>query len=225
MTATARRKAGPLPLSTDLRRTLVAIRAALGVTTPTNVPLASLVAVEKHLGGRLPEELIAVLLATKGAIDGLITLTEGMTSFYEAQQERNWRKRFKFNHVAFDDTYNPDEGLLCARLGSAAKPEEALIFWLLRKASPSTPSFFVKGESPFVSYCHWKYPDVDFAAAKDDEDFVVRIVGATKAVARRVKHAKFGEGVVVKEIPPDKLEIDFGALGVKKLLASIVTDA
>ena len=207
-----------------LATTLVAIRSQLAISAPPEVALEGLVAVEQHLRGTIPDDLLALLIATGRSLGSLATMTKSVSSFYEGMGEKGWRKRMKFAHVAFDDTYNADEGPLCAALGD---DEATISFWFLRKGEASAPTFLVPGESPVVSYCRWKYPTVDFTARIDPAllaAFQPCVVAPAAAKERRVKHPKFGEGVVVQAIAPDKLEIDFGAHGVRKLLASAVED-
>ena len=166
-----------------LATTLVAIRSQLGISAPPEVALEGLVAVEQHLRGTIPDDLLALLIATGQSL-----------------------------------------GSLCATLGD---DEATISFWFLRKGEAWAPTFLVPGESPVVSYCRWKYPTVDFTARIDPAllaAFQPCVVAPSAAKERRVRHSKFGEGVVVQAIAPDKLEIDFGAHGVRKLLASAVED-
>ena len=218
------RSAGPIEISSVLATTLVAIRSHLAISAPPEVVLEDLVAVEKHLGGTIPDDLLALLIATTQSIGSLSTLTQSVAAFYEGMEETGWRKRFEFAHVAFDDSYNPDEGPLCAALGHR---EATIAFWFLRKGEAWAPTFLVPGEPSVVSYCRWKYPSVDFAAPIDPARlaaFQPGIVVPTEPQPRRVRHPKFGEGIVLRAIAPDKLEVDFGAHGVRKLLASAVEE-
>ena len=195
------------------------------MAAPPEVALEQVVAVEKHVGGIVPDDLLAFLIATGRSLEALVTMTASVAAFYEGMEAKGWRRRFKFAHVAFDESYNPEEGPLCAALGTT---EATIVFWFLRKADPWEPIFLVPGEPPMVSYCRWKYPTVDFTAAVDPAPlaaFRPCIVAPAALETRRVKHPKFGEGTVVRVIAPDKLEIDFGAHGVRKLLASTVVDA
>src|SRR4051794_9320002 len=110
---------------------LVAIRSQLAISVRPEVALEEVVAAEKALRGNIPDDLLALLIATGRSIGSLCTMTEVVAAFYEGVEERGWRKRFKFAHVAFDDSYNPDEGPLCAALGYG---NATIVFWFLRKA-------------------------------------------------------------------------------------------
>jgi hypothetical protein len=51
---------------------------------------------------------------------------------------------------------------------------------------------------------------------------VPRILVPPPPAERRVRHGKFGDGVVLRLIEPDKVEVDFGAHGIRKLMAASV---
>ena len=220
----ARRTAGPIELSLELKRALVAIRAQLAISTSSEIALEGVVAVEKHVGGTIPDDLLALFAATGQSIGALVTMTDTIGDYDEVEGEKLWRRRFGFCHVVFDDSYSPEEGLLCAELGSNPA---SISFWFLRKGMAWAPIFLEEGVPPLVSYCRWKYPTVDFSVAVDPTALAAlepSIVVPALPEVRRVKHPKFGDGVVVRAIAPDKLEIDFGTHGVRKLLASTVED-
>jgi hypothetical protein len=57
------------------------------------------------------------------------------------------------------------------------------------------------------------------------ERTVVMPVARDEKAGRRVRHARFGEGVIRRSLPEgDKLEVDFGDAGVKVLVAKYVTE-
>lgn len=218
------RAAGPLPVSPELRAALVAIRRDAKIGRAPEVELRAVTDLETHLAGAIPNDLLVTFLATGRSLGELLPLTRSIGEFYDAMNQPNWEKRFKFAHVVFDDTYNPDEGPLCCPLGNGAPA--TIVHWFTRKGESWKPTFLDPATSPFVAYCHWKYPDVDFTAKVSPADlqaFVPALAKPTAATLRRVKHPKFGEGVV-KSALDGKLEIDFGAGGVRKLLASTVED-
>ena len=215
----SKRAAGSLKLSPKLAEMLGAVRAAQGVKVAPEAAIADVRAAEKALRGEIPNDLLGYWLATGRSLGGLVDMTETVKSFYEgmADDDRVWRTLARrFAHVAFDDEYNPDEGPLCAALGNE-KPAK-IVFWFMRKGDGWDPTFADAKEPAFVSYVKWKHPDVDFRAKGEAVD--VRLVEAiAPAAKRRVTHPKFGEGALLQEIAPDKVEIDFGPPhGVKKLL-------
>ena len=216
------RSAALLDIPLDLRNALIAVRNTLGISGPAEVPLADVVGLEKHLGGKVPDEIIAILIATGRSIGELSNHTAALASYYEGN-ERAWRRRFKFHHAAIDDTFNPDEGFLCVELQDAKTMAPAkLAFWFCRKGA-AFDAFAEEGEPPLVAYLLWRYPNADFTKPVDGALLQPAIVAPAKAKERRVTHPKFGEGVVLQIIAPDKLEIDFGAHGVRKLLAATVS--
>lgn len=226
------RAPGPIAVSDELRPILVAIRRTLGITSPPTVCAKELATVETYLRGSIPNDLLAYWLALGQPVGALVELTRSVALYYEAMEEKAWRRTLRFAHVAFDETYNSDEGILCARLGEAPTKIE---HWMFRKGEGWKPTFLKEGwpgEPEMVSFCRWKYGadtelPVDFDApipASEIEALVPEIVADAARATRRVKHPKFGKGIVLNEIPPDKLEIDFGAHGTRKLLASTVED-
>jgi hypothetical protein len=208
-----------LKLSPNLAEMLGAVRAAAGINAAPEAALADVLAAEKALRGELPNDLLGYWIATGRSLGALIDMTESVKTFYEAMadDDRAWRTLARrFAHVAFDDDYNPDEGPLCAVLGNEKSAK--IVFWFLRKGDGWEPTFEDPKEPAFVSYVKWKHPDVDFGAKAEPVD--VRVVDAIVPTAkRRVTHPKFGEGALLQEIPPDKVEIDFGPPhGLKKLI-------
>jgi hypothetical protein len=209
---------------------LVRMRNQHEISAKPEIALQDLRDAEAALGGTIPDDLLALWIATNRSLGDLVEATRSVALFYEAMEEKNWRKRFKFAHVAFDDSYNRDEGPLCTPLGQ--QNAASIVFWFLRKADGWDPTFLVEGESHFVSYCRWKLSTqattaVDFSVPVDAAEVAALrpcIVEPTALLDRRVKHPKFGEGVVLRTIEPDKLEIDFGAHGVRKLIATTVED-
>jgi hypothetical protein len=211
---------------------LVLVRRARKISTAPVIQMHELSQVERALDGSIPNDLLGFWVGTGRSVSELVYLTDLVCAFYEGVEERGWRRRFKFDHVAFDDDYNPDEGPLCSPLG-VDRPA-TIVFWFLRKADQWQPTFCVKGEPAFVSYCRWKYsspeatPDpVEFGASVDPMEltaFQPRIVGS---LVRQVVHPKFGRGRVVgQEGSGDdaKLEIDFDGVR-RKIQARFVRDA
>jgi len=213
------RRTGPFAITPDLRRVLAQARHARGIVTPPELLLDSVQDVERALGGAIPDPLLAVCAATGRSLGTLVDLTRMVGAYYDANRTRDWKRTTGFAHVAFDGDYS-DEGPLCTPLGGSAE----IVWWFLRKGSGSLPTFVVEGEAPFVSYVRWKYGIAGDAPEAGGELYPRLVVPAPVAKPeRRVRHAVFGDGRVVEEIPPDKLLVDFGANGVKKLLTRVLT--
>lgn len=218
----AARNAGVVPLSPKLGEALAAVRAHEGITGPATALVADVREVEEALKGELPNDLLGYWLATNRLLGGLIDMTRIIPEFYEASEIKSWRKEMKFAHVVFDDDYLPEEGPLCAPLGNE-KPAEVLLCFL-RRGIFAPPGYDAKKDEPaLLSYLKVRYPEVDFEATYEPVE--VRLVDAPAKGTRKVTHPKFGEGTVVQEIPPDKIEVDFGLpTGVKKLLRGAWAD-
>ena len=217
--AAPKRIAGALTLSPGLAEMLGALRAAKKIATRPEAMVRDVIAAEKAIRGELPNDLLGVWIATGGSLGGLVDWTNGIREYYRASDDRSSRDiANEFAYVCIDDSEErADEGWHCAKLGNDAPAQ--IVFWMARKADAWEPSFDIApGEPHFAAFLRWKYPDVDFGTKA--EPVTVTLIDAAPAKSRRlVTHPKFGEGVVVTEIAPDKVEVDFGPpTGVKKLI-------
>lgn len=212
------RDEGPVPIADDFARVLANIRRHRGLTAPPELDLKSVREMEAAFVGPLPDELLAVWAALGRSLGSIDELTRTVGEFYRGMEMRDWRRDSGFRHVAFDE-YN-EEGPLVTPLDGSGRIE----WWFLRKASGSPPAFVVEGERPFVSYCRWKWgaAGLDLDAAVEPIAPRLVLAAAKMKTERRVRHAVFGEGRVLEELAPDKLLVDFGANGVKKLLARVL---
>jgi hypothetical protein len=211
----------------------VAIRKTLGITAVPTALVSDVVQVESYLGGTIPDDLLAYWLAMGARVGALTELTRSIHAYYDAMGEKAWKKKLGFAHVALDDTYGAEEGILCACLGEGPA---TIRHWMLRKGEAWTPTFVPQPpstEPDLFWFCRWKYGEgakqpVDFDEKLREGEldaFAPALILEASPEKRRVNHPTFGEGLVLRTIAPDKLEIDFGSRGVKKLLASSVQDA
>jgi hypothetical protein len=229
-----------LDISPELRSALVQIRRQRGINVVAEAFLEDLRAAETAIGGRVPDELLAYWLGTQGPTLGeLVRMTAGVRTFYRT----SYGRVPKFPFVVFDEGGGDGESVYCTPLLDAGE-RNAIFLWPLRKAEAWTPAFATADESPFVSYCHARFaftgkaehfgfdgsptPTVDFSRPVSDAEldaFQPRIVTAKASPApRKVRHRIFGEGIVIKTMEPDKIEVDFGPAGTKKLLKTSVDE-
>lgn len=200
-----------LSVSEPLRETLLLYRVRFDVQHPPALEASALSAVESALGGKLPDELVATLLA-------MGTDPWRVTALTDAARSAGLEEGF----VAFA---SDEVGYWCARLGP-------------RKASepPNVGQWSPGDDEPpnldrsLARYLRNEYDLQEVGRAErarvDDlrDELVFELLPPRKAAPRHVTHPKFGDGVVVQEIRDrnHKLVIDF-ADGRRTVLARFVT--
>lgn len=216
---------GPIAISEPLRRTLAAVRRASGVG-PIEVAFDSVSAVERELGCAIPNGVLAFLAATGRSPGAPVPITDEIDGFYEASDAapKDWRREFRFDHVAFDGWGDWPRYYACWARGANRGDETARV-WDMKAAA-----FFdrIVEDRTLDAVLRFRYElDAKALASLDPQEiaaFCPAIVPPEPERVRRVHHAKFGLGVVSRVLESDKLEIDFGDAGVRVLLSRFVTD-
>lgn len=206
------------------------------------VSLEAIDALEDHFRARLPDDALAIFAASAGVLEGFELRRVGALT--EAAWERGLSKARivlgEFGPRLVCIPRRPDRGY--ALRVTFFDPEDrtegdsqALAAWLdrileeavehARAADPrddaTLESIADLADDPFlatereVAETRWM-PRIERTMARTSQ---------VHERARRVRHPRFGEGVVVRAIPcTDKLEIDFGPAGLKVLLAKYVEE-
>jgi hypothetical protein len=222
------RSVGPFFVSEGLRRLLVCIRLQRGITAAPDVRLSELREAERELGGRIPNELLGLWLGLGRSVGELVQLTQTVGTFYERAGKATWRQDFNFDLLAFDLDFDDGSGrgVLCSSRDEPAR----LSLWNLEKAEATEPDFVTDSEPPLITYVRAKFSAEGKTPVNFDKalpagaltKFHPSIVGAPAPAQRQVRHGSFGIGLVLRNIEPDKLEVDFGPHGVRKLMARVV---
>lgn len=217
----ASRAAGNLAVADKLRATLTLYRLRRGITAPPLLELGDVRAVETKLGTRVPDAVWAWLAATGRDPHQVLTLTA------DAREEAALPRRF----VAFgcdrrDGVYYCVErdahGMRCCSVWE----------WQQQQAAERwhDVASFVRARHDLAvgPLAHGLYESERARFERELAAFwpALAETEAHQQQARCVSHPRFGHGVVVRELPgpPAKLEIDFGSLGRKLLLATFVQE-
>ena len=209
-------------LAPALRARLAAVWHDAGRPTLRIDPDA-LASVAKELRSKVPELVLAILVAEGRSLGQLVTLTSDVVAFYEASEVPGWRRATKFDHVAFAELTAPGSAApvyACfARTSDSARAE--LVSRDLRKPG--------EGGAPLSDLDAYLQRRAQLSgrepgAVSDDAvaAFQPVVAAAPTAAPTVVRHPKFGEGKLLERIDGGKLRIDFGAAGVKVLAASFV---
>jgi len=198
-------------ISESLARRLVLLRRHLWLSHPPVVDGGALDSAVAYLGHDVPDDVLAYLAALGIS---LATALEGegeIESFYEAQEERDWRKHAHYDHVPFDAWGDwPRMYAMFERTSDA--------IGVLNIKTMTIDRFASMGH-----YIDWRWGDqVNFDEAVDIADFKPAITRAPPKGARRVVHVKFGTGTVLAEAE-GKLQIDFGEHGIKTIAEKFVS--
>jgi len=199
-----------LRVSEPLRETLLLYRVRFDVQPPPALEATVVSAVESALGGKMPDELIATLLAMGTDPWRVVALTDAA---------RGGGLEDEFCAFASDEA-----GYWCAHLSprkSAEAPKVGL--W-----SPGDDEPFL--DRTLARYLRNAYDLQEVGRAErakiDDlrDELVIELLAPPPATPRHVTHPKFGDGLVVQEIRDrnHKLVIDF-ADGRRTVLARFVT--
>ena len=235
------REPGPLAVSPEVSHGLARLLAQ-GKTDPAAIdpaPVLSLEAVdtlEDYLRARMPDDALAIFAAR--ALDGFDLAKVGTLS------ESAWGSGLSKARIVLGSW---GKHLVCI----PRRPERGyalrVTFYDPEDSTESNPSTIAEWlDRVLESMVDDTVEDLDLetgAGGTDGWDAIERAAdritwtprlertvvlppapGEEKA-GRRVRHARFGEGVVTRALPEgDKLEIDFGDVGVKVLVAKYVEE-
>ncbi len=185
-----------LSISAELRRDLLRLRRALGVTGAPEVPTASVDAIVETLRCRVPDEVLATLAALGRTPDAMIGLLDELDEFFAANEQPDWKTLSSFDHVPF--------------LAWGEYPRVYACFGrsdqTIDQIDTKTASFS-RDPHTVSAMLRWAWPDVDFEAEATPEGaFVPRIVDVPQTTA--VSHPKFGPGTVVEDLG-DRAKVKF----------------
>ncbi len=214
----APRQTGKLAVDERLRAVLGRLREIEGVTEPGRLEVEAVRDVDRGLGWRLPDDLLAVFAAR--------------LRFLEEQRDLSLAK--VIGHTgkvralgAPGDVIGvgklPDRRWLCLKKG--AQPGEGTLLFVLDLEEEGTER---------VSLVEWleallrEREELERPAASvpapDETEFAPALVRSPPAGSpgNRVRHKVFGEGVVLKEVgsgPARKAKVDFPGKGLKLIQA------
>ncbi len=235
----APREPGPIEISRDVRSALMrmlvtehaAARRAGGDPPAIDAaPILSLEAVdalEDHLRARMPDDALAVFAAHPAALQ-LFTLGR-----VGALTELAWDRGLSKARVVLGELgqrlacipRRPDRGFpLRVTFFDLEEHTEGdsttLAAWLERTLEES-------GEEEPPEDDGWEDVEREVASLRWEPRLERTLVrpSANDGKKRRVRHPRFGDGIVLRQLPEsEKLEIDFGAAGVKVLVAKYVEE-
>jgi len=198
-------------VSEPLRDTLLLYRVRFDVDQPPALEASVLSAVESAIGGRMPDELVATVLAMGTDPWRVVSLTDRARAGGLAE-----------GFVAFA---SDEAGYWCAPL-SPRKPAEPPQVGVWSPGDDEEPYL----DRSLARYLRNVYDLHDVGRAErariDDlrDELVFELLAPQPAASRHVTHPRFGDGVVVQEIRDrnHKLVIDF-ADGRRTVLARFVT--
>jgi hypothetical protein len=234
------RAPGPLSVSpevADALSALVGLQRGAGAEVDLS-PVLSLEAVdalEDHLRARLPDDVLAIFAARPRALESFELGRVG------ARCEVAWQGGLRKSRVALGPH---GKHVVCVmRRPEAGHPLRVLLFdpedaseadagtlpqWLRRvldaavEAALSEDAELPEGEDAWDVLAGAS--DVAPLTPRLERTLTLPEPGA-EAAGRRVRHRRFGEGVVLRQLPgTEKLEIDFGEAGVKVLVAEYVEE-
>jgi hypothetical protein len=197
----------PILISVELGKELALLMRHLGRAEAV-VDGVAVQAVEVHRRISVPPPVLAYMAASGEPMRNLVVLDEQLDAFFLAEGRPLWKAHARFAHVSFTAWGD------WPRSHAVFDATGALSIFSLKTAS------FEPGTMSDILRARW--PEVDFDAATE----VVCAPAVSTALpppARHVAHRTFGKGTVLAE-EDGKLRIDFGAAGVKTLLAKFVTD-
>jgi hypothetical protein len=201
-----------LDISEQLAKILFVVRRRLGIATALELDDGSVQTCSEALDAQIPPAVLALFAATGRSLHDLVSLTEEIGNFYESTEVPNWRRKFKFEHVAFDAFGEWPRFYHCF----ARTAPGAISVFNLKAAA------FDERDLTIEAYCRSKWPEIDFSAELPSAEPVTCSITTKVADVERVRHPKFGAGVVVKRIDGEKLVIDFGDHGTRTLVARFV---
>lgn len=205
-----RRETGPIPVSPRLGEMLIRLRAAEGVQAQPEVDVDAVRDVDRALGWRLPDDLIATFAARLPQLEVerelALAKVVGHTGRVRAMGAPG-----DLVGVGKDDT----RVWLCVRKGEQP-PEGTALF----KYDADDGSTFRVPLVDYLEACLGEAGTAEPAAGAFEPVLVRRLPAGSPG--QRVRHATFGEGKVLKETgsgPTRKVQVDFPGRGLKLLQA------
>lgn len=207
-----KRQPGTLKLSKEIRASLVRLAALTPMRDPPHLDLEAVEALEAELGCGFSDDVLA-LFAFGGDELGErcgIELDQVRTMTDDAHEQGCPDDLVTIGcdadgHVHFCVKRKPDGRIFLFDNQDGSAAPVSLAFWLKERVSISAETGASEA-APFVAPA---------------------LIGPIASAVRKVRHKKFGEGTVVREIgqgAEKKLEIQF-ADGKRVLIASAVSDA
>lgn len=216
-----------LLLSPGLEERLVLLRRRQKLTHDPVLDAAAIEAIEKLKGVSLPADVLGYVAAltdtsnretSNPLYEAVQGLEDEIDGFYAAADppQPQWRRRSKFDHVVFD-AWGDWPRFYTAYACGPADGKPFAVFDL--KAMAFTSRFESLME---LLDRRWGAPPTD-ANAEELAAFAPAILRRhpVERAERTVVHKKFGRGVVLREVD-GKLQIDFGANGIRLLASSFV---
>jgi hypothetical protein len=205
--ADARRETGPLSVGEDLAAVLARLRLAEGVSEKPELDVDAVRDVERGLGWRLPEDVLAVFAARVRRVE----TDHEMALAKVVGHTGRVRAAGATGDIIGVGKTGPRRWL-CVRKGAQpAEGTELLVF----DADEET----LTGTTPLVDWLAEKAPEG--AEGAPFEPVLVRKLPAGSP-GQRVRHKTFGDGKVLKEVgsgPNRKVQVDFPGRGLKLLQA------
>lgn len=235
----ARREPGPLEVSREVRAALVRLHAfeaavaqSVGTAHVEIAPVLSLEAVEtleEHFRANLPDDALALFASGADALERFeLGKVGGLT-------EDAWASGLSKARIVLGDwggravciPRRPDRGYALRvtffdRADRTEGDSSTLAAWLDRVVDDRRDLFELEDDG-------WDERDDAEDAARRWNPTLARTVAPLPAAdapkVRRVRHARFGEGRVLRRIPmTEKLEVDFGAAGTRVVVANYLEE-
>jgi hypothetical protein len=234
------REPGPITLPDAYRRQLWNLHSHLCPAALPHLDVAVVSEVEHALRVTLPDRLLCLAAARGADLVAWCELTKGL------REEQDLPEHL----VAFGEDTIDLLGYTMWIVAAADSPTDNDVFAWDYKSSGTLgyrayrqdddgERFDIEdGGSGFEDFVTWRWgrwqtlrggrkpldkttPEIDLEASVPAEALAEFAPALVTVAPKRVAHAKFGEGTIVRDLG-DKVEVDFGVHGVRRLLAAYV---